>query len=217
VDFEARRELELLEAVDRNRQVTQRGLASDLGIALGLANIYVRRLVRKGYIKCVNVQRNRVLYLITPKGIAEKVRLTYEFMEHSLRLYRQARLHLREVLAPLAANDHHRVVIFGTGEPAEVAYISLKELGIEPVGVLEDGPGGHRFLGLPVRPLTEHESVEFDLLIVATLEDPAALVAKLRDAGVRPEKLVTLRGNGGPPAAPAPSARAQAGRKASSR
>ena len=87
MDVEAHRDLKLLEAVQQDSRVTQRGLASKLGIALGLANIYLKRLVRKGYIKCVNVQPNRITYLITPRGIAEKARLTYEFMDYSLHLY----------------------------------------------------------------------------------------------------------------------------------
>src|SRR4051794_23826620 len=66
MDIEAHRDLQLLEAVEQNARVTQRTLATKLGIALGLTNIYLKRLVRKGYIKCVNVQSNRITYLLTP-------------------------------------------------------------------------------------------------------------------------------------------------------
>src|SRR5919106_2307875 len=105
MDIEDRRDLRLLEAVEEDSRVTQRGLASKLGIALGLTNIYLKRLVRKGYVKCVNVQSNRLRYLLTPTGIAEKTRLTYEFMEYSLFLYGQVRQHLRTVLEPAVRQD----------------------------------------------------------------------------------------------------------------
>ena len=85
MDVESHRDLRLLEAVHEDSRVTQRGLAGKLGIALGLANIYLKRMIHKGYIKCVNVQSNRISYLITPRGIAEKARLTYEFT-HSHRV-----------------------------------------------------------------------------------------------------------------------------------
>ena len=88
MDTGAHRELKVLEAIADDERLTQRGLATRLGIALGLTNLYLKRLVRKGYVKCVNVHSNRVLYLITPKGIVEKTRLTYEFMEYSLQVYR---------------------------------------------------------------------------------------------------------------------------------
>src|SRR6187399_2259777 len=76
--LETRRELQLLQAVAEDSAITQRGLAAKLDMALGLANLYLKRLVRKGLIKCVNVRSNRLLYLLTPKGISEKTRLTYE-------------------------------------------------------------------------------------------------------------------------------------------
>src|SRR5512140_1844315 len=145
MDIEAHRDLKLLEAVAADARVTQRSLATKLGIALGLTNIYLKRLVRKGYIKCVNVQSNRITYLITPRGIAEKARLTYEFMDYSLHLYGEVRQHLRAALQECAAAGR-RVAIFGRGEAAELAYLSLKETGLEPVAIF-DQDGGKDFLG----------------------------------------------------------------------
>src|SRR5260221_1013679 len=154
MDIEAHRDLKLLEAVAEDSRVTQRNLATKLGIALGLTNIYLRRLVRKGYIKCVNVQSNRISYLLTPRGITEKARLTYEFMDYSLHLYADVRQHLRRTLRACAEADR-RVAIFGRGEAAELAYLSLKEAGLEPVAVF-DVERGHDFLGMPVRPIADH-------------------------------------------------------------
>src|SRR5688572_8610597 len=154
MDVETHRDLRLLEAVHEDGRVTQRGLASKLGIALGLANVYLKRMVHKGFIKVVNVQPNRITYLVTPRGIAEKARLTYEFMDYSLHLYGEVRQHLRTALQHCAAVGQ-RVAICGRGEAAELAYLSLKESGLEPVAVF-DKEGGHDFLGMPVRPIAEH-------------------------------------------------------------
>jgi DNA-binding Lrp family transcriptional regulator len=192
MDIEAHRDLKLLEAVEQDSRVTQRGLASKLGIALGLTNIYLKRLVRKGYIKCVNVQSNRISYLITPRGITEKARLTYEFMDYSLHLYGEVRQHLRHALQQCAAADRRRVAIFGRGEAAELAYLSLKESGLEPVAIF-DVDGGHEFLGMPVRPIREHEQVSYDLMIVATLERSGHQMASLVTGGVPLDKLFPLR------------------------
>jgi DNA-binding Lrp family transcriptional regulator len=191
MDIEAQRDLQLLEAVEEDSRITQRSLASRLGIALGLTNIYLRRLVRKGYIKCVNIQSNRISYLITPRGIAEKARLTYEFMDYSLHLYGEVRQHLRSVLQDCAAAGR-RVAIYGRGEAAELAYLSLKEFGMEPVAVF-DGDGGKKFLGMPVRPLREHTEVAYDLMIVATLERSEKPLQQLEADGVARDKLFPLR------------------------
>ena len=189
--IERLRDLEVLEAVAQNELITQRNLSERLGIALGLTNLYVRRLTRKGLIKCVNVQSNRLKYLITPRGIAEKTRLTFEYLEYSLFLYRQVRGHLRNALQP-HAHSGKRVAIYGAGEAAELAYLALREAGLEPAAIF-DGNGSGQFVGSPVRDIREQGSVEYDLMIVATLEPPGAQVAELMAAGVTPEKLLMLR------------------------
>jgi len=191
MDIEAHRDLKLLEAVEADSRVTQRTLATKLGIALGLTNIYLKRLVRKGFIKCVNVQPNRISYLITPRGIAEKVRLTYEFMDYSLHLYGEVRQHLRTVLQECAAADR-RVAIYGRGEAAELAYLSLKEFGLDPVAIF-DSEGGREFLGMPVRPIAEHVDVAFDLLIIARLDRDANAIGLLTRDGIPADKLFPLR------------------------
>jgi DNA-binding MarR family transcriptional regulator len=191
MDIEANRDLKLLEAVEQDSRVTQRGLATKLGIALGLTNIYLKRLVRKGYIKCVNVQSNRITYLITPRGLAEKARLTYEFMDYSLHLYGEVRHHLRKVLQECAVK-HRQVAICGRGEAAELAYLSLREFGLEPVAIF-DSDCSRDFLGMPVRPISEHREVAFDLLIIASLDNPAQQVAELINDGIPSDKLFPLR------------------------
>ena len=197
MDLEAHRDLRLLEAVQQDAHVTQRTLANRLGIALGLANIYLKRLMRKGYIKCVNVQSNRISYLITPQGIAEKARLTYEFMDYSLHLYREVRQHLR-VLVQECAAANRRVAIYGRGEAAELAYLSLKESGLDPVAVF-DQDGGGTFLGMPVRPIAEHSTTDYDVMIVASLEQAAPQLAMLTRHGIAPAKLFPLRREPPPP------------------
>jgi len=197
MDIEAHRDLKLLEAVEADSRVTQRGLSTQLGIALGLTNVYLKRLVRKGYIKCVNVQSNRITYLLTPHGIAEKLRLTYEFMDYSLHLYGEVRQHLRAVIRECAAADR-RVAIFGRGEAAELSYLALKEFGLEPLAIF-DVEGGGEFLGMPVLPISRHGEVAYDLMIVATLESSGQQAMSLIRDGVPKEKLFPLRQETIPP------------------
>lgn len=186
------RDLRLLEAIEQDQQITQRNLARKLGIALGLANVYLKRMIRKGYIKCVSVPSNRLLYLITPQGITEKTRLSYEFMEYSLHLYRDARRQLHAALEPVARDGRKRVAIYGSGEAAELAYLSLKEYGLEPVAIL-GSVDGREFLGFHIQDVRTYPLANYDLVIVATLEPPADVVDELVNLGVPPERLVTLR------------------------
>ena len=126
MDPAAQRDLKILTAIEAGRDVTQRGLAKSLDIALGLANLYLTRLARKGYIKITTIPPNRLRYLVTPQGIAEKTRLTYEFMSHSLRVYREARQALHAALQPLTEDGAKRVALHGIGEATELAYLTVR-------------------------------------------------------------------------------------------
>lgn len=198
MDIAARRELQVLETLAADEQITQRTLAAKVGIALGLANLCIKRLVRKGFVKCVNVQSNRILYLITPQGILEKSRLAYDYVDYSLHVYREVREHLRAVLQPLITSSVKAIAIYGTGEAAELAYLSIKELGLEPTAVF-DGGGGREFLGMPVRDIRDHATFPYDLLVVATFAKPGSVMEQLVGLGVSPSKLISLRPKDGIP------------------
>lgn len=192
MDRDTIREFEILTAIGEGRALTQRALAQRLGVALGLTNLYLKRVVGKGYVKISRVDRRRLGYLLTARGIAQRSRLTYEHMTYWASLYRRARATLREGLTPFLARGMQRIALYGTGEPAELAYITLRELGVEPVGVY-DGSGGGTFLGQPVRDRRELASTAVDGVVLATFERPDALIAELEALGVPRDKLMPLR------------------------
>ena len=202
------RALEILSAIEEGRPLSQRALAERLGIALGLVNLYLRRLSRKGYVKITEfpvkpAARKRLNYLLTPKGLTEKSRLAYQHMVYSLNLFRRTRETLRGSLALLVAQGMKRVALYGPGEAAELAYLTLKEFGLEPVGIFAPAAGGE-FLGFPVQAAGELRPDDLDAVIVATFERPEADVEALVRRGVPADKCLTLRrltppANGGRP------------------
>ncbi len=197
VERQLQRDLEILTAIDEGKALTQRALAQRLGVALGLTNLLLKRLAKKGYIKIVEfprkpAARKRLRYLLTAKGIAEKTRLTYEHAAYSLLIYRRARQTLRESLAELSRDGVRRIALYGTGEAAELAYLTLKELGLEPFAVFSARADGS-FLGFHVRAATELSRETFDSLVIATFDRPDALAADLVELGVPADKIVGLR------------------------
>ena len=192
MDVESRRNLQLLEALETDASITQRTLATRLGIALGLTNLYLKRLIRKGYVKCVTVAPNRLIYSVTPRGVARKARLTYEFMKYSLDFYHDARQHLRRSLSSAVA-PQRRIAIYGTGDAAELVFLLLREMGLELVAVFGESNGQRSFLGFPVQSIEEHAHTTYDVLVVAVLERPAGTAKRLRQAGVPDAKLLMLQ------------------------
>lgn len=197
MDPESRRDLELLEAFEQESTISQRTLSARLGIALGLTNLYIKRLIRKGYVKCVTLAPNRLIYLVTPRGLAVKARLTYEFMKYSLDFYRDVRRHLRHSLSGVV-NGQQRIAVYGTGDVAELVFLLLKEMELDLVAVFGDDAG--QFLGAPVQPIAQHDATTYDVLIVAVLEKPGAARKRLITAGVPRQKLLMLQTHQSTPA-----------------
>jgi DNA-binding Lrp family transcriptional regulator len=190
MDIQAQRDLQLLNEVEQNAAVTQRTLANNLGVALGLTNLYIKRLARKGYIKITTIPRHRIKYLLTPQGVVEKTRLTYQYMEYSLTYYRQMRERLKVILTARAKAGAKRVVVYGTGELAEMAYISLREMNLTLVGFVDGNKG--TFLSYPLWPIEELSNWEFDFVLIADLEEAKKLQSRISKAGVPREKIATL-------------------------
>ena len=190
MDIQEQRDLQLLNEVERNAAVTQRSLALKLDVALGLTNLYLKRLARKGYIKITTIPRQRIKYLLTPRGMAEKTRLTYLYMQYSLSYYRDMRQRLKVVLTALARAGAKRIVICGTGELAELAYISLREMDLTLVGFVDGDQG--TFLSYPLWPIEALPNWELDAVLITDLKEAKKIQARIVRSGISREKIATL-------------------------
>ncbi len=124
-------DLEILSHIEDNPDITQADLATKLDVAVGSVNWYIKRLVNKGYIKVTQMQRRRLRYLVTPKGLVEKSRLTKEFMQMSLHWYRVTRADSQRLLAQVKQAGYDAVCIRGDGDLAEIIYLSCLEAGVQ--------------------------------------------------------------------------------------
>jgi DNA-binding MarR family transcriptional regulator len=191
MNVQGQRDLLLLSEVERDAGVTQRSLSSKLGVALGLTNLYLKRLARKGYIKVTTIPRNRIRYLLTPQGLAEKSRLTYLYMQYSLSYYHDMRIRLKEMLSNFDEARDRRVVIYGTSELAELAYLSLREMNIQCVGFI-DGKPLESFLSCPVSLPDRIGEWEFDTVLITDIENATGCEALLAQSGVPRNKVLRL-------------------------
>ena len=159
------RTLEILDIVQHNEQVSQRHLARQLGVALGLANSYLKRCVKKGWVKVQQAPANRYLYYLTPTGFTEKSRLTAEYLSTSLGFYREAGDSCQRVFDECARNGWHRLLICGMSDLAEIATLRAMERGVTIVGFY--GPASERdtFSGKRIwRQMSEVEAHDARLL-----------------------------------------------------
>jgi len=131
-------ELNLLEQIEDDPDVTQASLASQLGVAVGTVNWYLKRLIAKGYVKVKRAQRRKLRYIITPEGIAFRARLTINYIETSMRMYRRTRQRVRELLGEVKTAGYQRVRITGEGDIADICRLTCLEQGVTVI----DGADG---------------------------------------------------------------------------
>lgn len=124
-------DLEILDHIEKNPDTTQVDLAIQLGVAVGSVNWYLKRLINKGYIKVTQMQRRRLRYLLTPKGLAEKAHLTTSFMQASLHWYRETRETSKKLLQEVQQAGYDTVCIEGDGDLAEIIYLTCLEAQIK--------------------------------------------------------------------------------------
>lgn len=173
----------ILDEVSKDGTVTQRHLSQRLGVALGLTNLYFRRLVMKGWIKVTNVKANRLRYELTPAGIAQKTRMAFQYIEDSYVFYREARKSLTSSFGRLKAGGAHSVVLYGSGELAEIALLSLQEVGLDLAGIVSARGAGESLCGWPVRQPESLRSLAYDQVVVID-PDRAQLETTLARCGV---------------------------------
>lgn len=141
--------LDLLSAIEADYQHSQRSLARDLGIALGLTNAYIKQCVKRGWIKASQAPPNRYAYYLTPRGLSEKGRLTARYLKSSFSFYRKARNELDELFELAIKSGHRRVALAGRSELAEIAVLCAAKYPIEIAAVIDSG-NEPAFLGIPL-------------------------------------------------------------------
>ena len=185
-------ELSLLAEVERSPETTQRGLASRLGISLGLTNLLVRNMARKGYLRMVKTNWRRRLYALTPQGVVRRVRLTWAYVNRFLNHYEKIGHILDEEFASASLHAESRVVLYGTGDLAGLVYLGLKRHEINEIAVVDPSATGQRFLGMPVVGLADLEPADVDRVIVAEMNGQGSIRDELLSAGFEKDCVITL-------------------------
>ncbi len=184
-------------------ECTQRKVAADLGIALGLANGVLRRLLESGLIDRSHSSASRkITYLITERGRAEHERMSRAHLRELMESYSEARGRIRLALARLrgavSGGATGRIVFFASPEVAEIGFLCLRESGLQLVGIIDDHPHPGRtadaVMGNPVYSTEDLcgcdvDGVAFDSLVVLSTSDPETIRQRLMSRGVPPQRV----------------------------
>lgn len=169
--------LELLEAINRDSGVSQRTLARQMGVALGLANLYLKRCIKKGLVKIKDAPANRYFYYVTPKGFSEKARLTARYLSYSFSYYREASESCERIMKKCNQRKWNRIMLCGASDLAEIASIRAAESGIDIVGVYDPKCTQNKHVQVPVYRVLPDEYG--DACIITEYEDPITMMDEI--------------------------------------
>lgn len=163
--------LGLLDAVEQDRVQSQRHLASELGIALGLVNAYLKRCIKKGLVKVRQAPARRYAYYLTPQGFAEKSRLTIEYLSYSFGFFRQAKTDCSELFRQARVRGLERVLLLGQSDLAEIAALCAMEQTVAVAGLVDADAEARLFFGAPVFKDIDGVDVPFDAVLVTDVKN----------------------------------------------
>jgi DNA-binding MarR family transcriptional regulator len=169
--------LGLLKALDMDAARSQRDLAAELGIALGLVNAYLKRCIKKGLVKVAAVPRRRYAYYLTPEGFAEKAQLTARYLAYSFSFLRRARAECAELFDRAAEQGLRRFALSGAGEFAEIAILSALGRDVTIVAVIDPAAAAERVSGVPVTSDIAALRDKADAVLVTEITAPEEAVA----------------------------------------
>jgi DNA-binding MarR family transcriptional regulator len=186
------RTLKILEEIENDHTPSQRDLAQTLNVSLGLVNSFIKRLAHKGYFKITSIPKNRVKYILTPKGAAEKTRLTYEFIQYSFQFYKESRKKIQNLFKELAGQGVGRIAFYGVSDFAEIAYLSLQEADILFTGIFDNLKNGQKFLSFVVMSPDHLLNQQYDRILITDLGRREDIKRQIIDKGIAEDKIVTL-------------------------
>ena len=181
--------LQLLEAIAADKPTSQRELSDILQISLGLVNSFIKRLVKKGYCKVMTVPKNRVKYMLTPAGAMEKTRLTYEYISSSYHYFKTAKNRVEDLYSNLLSEGATRVVFYGAGELADIAFLSMTGSGVRLIDVVDPTRKGELFADLIVKSISRLQKVDYDAILVTLVDNHETVLSNIKGVGVPSDKI----------------------------
>ena len=175
------RELSLLQELEKNPIVSQRELSHKFGIALGVTNACLKRMVWRGWIRITNFNHHRIGYYLTPKGLAEKARLALHLISWTVQHYSTLKEIIEKRLLEMQNAGIERVVFYGVSDEMEVAYITLQGLNLKLIGIFEDKDKINRkeVFGFELKDISEINNLKPDAVLITSLIGQEEKMARL--------------------------------------
>jgi DNA-binding MarR family transcriptional regulator len=179
---EPMRDLQFLEELEKTPNLSQRELSNKFGIALGVTNACLKRMARRGWIRLRKVPPRRIGYYLTPKGFAEKAKLTMTFLSYNIHHYSRLKAVIGEKFIEMASQGVKRVIFYGVSDEMEIAYVTLQGTNMELIAIVDDNDGvkGKNILGRKTEDPDEIDSMGADAILITSILEKERMLKNLK-------------------------------------
>jgi DNA-binding MarR family transcriptional regulator len=179
---ESMRDLQFLEELEKTPNLSQRELSNKFGIALGVTNACLKRMVRRGWIRLTKVPPRRIGYYLTPMGLAEKTKLAMTFLSYNIHHYSRLKTMVAEKFLEMESQGVKRVVFWGVSDEMEIAYVTLQGTDMELAAIVDDDDGvnGKNILGKKIQSPDALDSLKPDAILITSILDKGRILRKLK-------------------------------------
>ena len=182
----------ILDEISKGELISQRDLSKKLDLGLGLVNSYIKNLIAKGYLRVSNISKKSFKYFLTPQGVAEKTRLSYDLLREYNRVFREARSGLKGIFQELQNSGARNIVFAGADEVAEIAYLSLQDFDLKLAGVVDSDHGNRTFFKHAILPFGRIKELKADCVLLSSFVKRDEIYQQLIAAGIPPESIKTV-------------------------
>lgn len=165
------RELNLLQELEKNPIISQRELSNKFGIALGVTNACLKRMVRRGWIRITGFNHHKIGYYLTPKGLTEKTKLTLHLISWTVQHFSALKEIIGKKFLEMQNSGIERIVFYGVSDEMEVAYVTLQGVNLKLVGIVEDEDKivPKEAFGFELKDVRQIETMNPDAVLITSL------------------------------------------------
>lgn len=121
-------ELKVISEISRNSSASQRELSKKTDLSLGTINIILRRLLKKGLMKTIQLDGRRMQYIITPKGFSEKIKKTTNYIFKTINTVNLIEQSVKQMIIDFYKDGSRTIIFVGHGELARITTVAVRDL-----------------------------------------------------------------------------------------
>ncbi|MGI6360070.1 MAG: winged helix-turn-helix transcriptional regulator [Acholeplasmatales bacterium] len=189
------KELQILDLIEKNKNITQRQMSDVLGSSVAMTNNYLSEIEERGLLEREYISTKEVIYHITDKGKERRKHLSVIYLSQSQKMYDGAKEELLKFVEDIKKKGFKKILLYGAGEVAEIFLNAIKDE-IEVLAVIDDDHDkqGKKLVNKLIISRDEIVSYKYDGILISSYGHQKLINQKIKELNIPKEKIITFFG-----------------------